>query len=100
KIRTLIKLREKEKKMAETRLQKLEEVTHSLEQRKVNIHEKVDQKREAIHHLLRKVDRSMRKIPVKGDLLTWESLEAPRREVLSRLVEKSMKEVEALKIDL
>jgi septal ring factor EnvC (AmiA/AmiB activator) len=103
KIRALLALQKQERSLGNQRLQELEKTVDELESRRGLLQDKIKTQRDEIRRFLIAIERS-----VQGDgsmdanlvIPEREKLESPRRKVLSRLVDRGLKEVEALKVDV
>jgi len=98
KIQTLLKLQKEERSLGEKRLAELESTVEELQSRKLSLDEKITEQRARIRRSLMAVERSLHTDPIQSP--EQEGVEAPRRKVLANLVERGIRETEALKIDL
>lgn len=99
-IKTLLKLQEEEKELAGRRLEELERTIAELEVRKGQLSEKIYVQKKQIRNSLRDIDRSSHEVPRSVRLHERERLEAPRRKVLSLMVDRNIREIEAFRADL
>ncbi|MBL7714842.1 MAG: peptidoglycan DD-metalloendopeptidase family protein [Bdellovibrionales bacterium] len=99
-VRALIRLQKQEKEISLRRVKNLEDTIETLEGRRARLKEKIEESKKAIRLTLRDIRRSQSEVPKGWNLLEKEKLEAPRRKVLSRLVERSLREVEVVKADV
>ena len=104
KVQKLLKLQKLEKELGQKRLQELEHTIHELEIRKASLNEKKQNQQRVIRKFLIAIDSSRRQDFFPNEnTLAWmeqEKIEAPKRKVLSNLVERGFKELEMLKADL
>ena len=98
KIQALLKLQKQERGLGLRRQQELESTVQELESRKAMLDSKILEQRAAIRRSLAAIERSLHVDPVQTP--EQERWEAPRRKVLAALVERGVKEAEALRIDL
>jgi murein hydrolase activator len=98
KIQTLLKLQKQERKLGEQRLAELESTVEELQARKLSLDTRITEQRATIRRSLMAVERSLHTDAIQSP--EQERIEAPRRKVLANLVERGVKETEALKIDL
>lgn len=98
KIQALLKLQKEERALGLKRQAELESTVQELQSRKTALDAKIVEQRALIRRALTAVERSLdvetSQNPQK------EKWEAPRRKVLAALVDRGVKEIEALKIDL
>ncbi len=104
KIQTLLKFQKLEKKLGMQRLAELEHTVVELESRRKSLTEKIDFHHKTIRKCLMAIEASNREgssnpFPM-GHLADQEKLVAPRRRVLSNLVDRGFKEIETLRADL
>lgn len=98
KIQALMKLQKEERVLGIKRQQELETTVQELESRKATLDMRIEEQRVAIRRSLAAIEKSLHVDPVQTpDQERWE---APRRRVLAALVERGVKEAEALRIDL
>ena len=100
KIKTLLKLQKEEREIGRKRLGELETTISELEKRRTDLREKVNTQRVAIKKFLIQIDHSIHEEPTSLHLPEREKFEAPRRRVLAQLVDRGLKEIEVLKVDL
>lgn len=100
KLRRLIELQEEERTLGQRRIQELEQAVGDLEERRGLLREKVLVQSRAIRVELKDLNRSMNEVPRTVRLPEREKIEAPRRKVLSRMVDRRLKEIEVFKVDL
>ncbi len=105
-IQSLLKLQNEERQLAQERLKELEQMVGELELRRGQLQERVQLQRKSLRRQLHTLDRTLREAPARDrgpavlDWLEQERLDAPRRVALSRLSERTIKEIETLKIDI
>ncbi len=99
-LKKLIELQEEERRLGQVRIQELEQAIGDLEERRGLLKEKVTTQSKSIRRSLKDLMRSFHEQPRSTWLPEQETLEAPRRKVLSRLVDQRLHEVEVYKIDL
>jgi septal ring factor EnvC (AmiA/AmiB activator) len=99
-LRVLLRLQADEAEMGRQRMGELERTINELEQRKVHLTEKIRIERRQARSSLINIHRSLSETPRSTHLGEREVIEAPRRKVLSNIVSKNLRELEALKIDL
>ncbi len=100
KIRSLMRLQQQERELGRRRLTELEKTVRELESRRTVLNEKIATHRLSIRKSLRDIHRSIREQPKGIHLPENERINAPRRKVLANLVDRELKEIEALKVDL
>ncbi len=100
KIKTLLKLQEQEKDLGNRRLEELERTIAELEVRRGQLREKVLIQQRSVRNSLREIHRSSGEVPRTPQLHLRERIEAPRRRVLAAMVDRSVKEIEAYRVDL
>jgi murein hydrolase activator len=100
KIKTLMKLQQEERDLGKKRLEQLEATIGELESRRGLLRERVQVHQESIRRSLIDIARSIRQQPTTPNLPESEKIEAPRRKVLSNLVDRELREIEVLKADL
>ncbi len=104
KVQRLMKLQKQERDLGKKRLGELERTVLDLESRKGILRERLDIQKSAIRSSLGAIEASTRGVQMglsKSHLsLSREQVEAPRRKVMTRLVDRGLKEVETLKADL
>lgn len=104
KLKRLLSLQREERDLGKKRLAELEHTVSELEKRRGDLRMRIEQQRAAIRRSLTAIDG----IPAaaSGDegralhLPEQERLEAPKRRVLSNLVARGVREIEALKADV
>ncbi len=101
KIQTLLKLQREERVLGKKRMAELENTVRGLEERRQALTGRVKSEQTSVRRFLIALERSSYSVggAAAGDL-SAESLEAPRRKALANLVDRSLKEVEALRVDL
>ncbi len=92
KIQTLLKLQKQEKVLGEARLAELEKMVQSLQSRRKVLGEKVGEQSRDLHRLLSVLDRAL-----NSDDYDQED---PRRKLMANLVDRSLKDLEAFRVDL
>lgn len=100
KIKTLLQLQRMERELGQKRMGELERTISELESRRAQLREKIVVHQRLVRRSLMDLGRSMREQPRTFQLPERERIEAPRRKVLSRLVDLGVKEIEALRVDL
>lgn len=95
KIRRLLELHNEERKIAEKRMKELEVVVVELERRKTEMESQLKGRETLIRRTLSEIAWSK-----QASVPALEEKEAPRREILRRLVQLSLREIEAYQIDL
>ena len=95
KIRALLKLQGEERTLGKKRLAELEGTVNGLEERRQGLTNRVKKEQGSVRRFLISLERSS----TDGETDN-ERLEAPRRRALANLVDRSLKEVEALRVDL
>jgi septal ring factor EnvC (AmiA/AmiB activator) len=107
KIQQLLALQRQERELGKKRLGELEAKVLELEGRRSMLTERVSKQQKQVRHSLMMVERSaVSDGATAGDnvrslhLPESERTEAPRRKVLANLVDRGLKEVEALRVDL
>jgi septal ring factor EnvC (AmiA/AmiB activator) len=100
KIQDLIHLQKEEATLGNTRINELEETVKDLESRRGVIHERVGIERDAIRKALRDLYISDSALPETPDALEREKYEQPRRQLVRRMVQQGLREVDALRADL
>ena len=98
KIRLLLKLQKEERALGQQRLSELQATVEELESRRRDLHERIETQRFSLRKSLAAIERATREGTPNS--LEEEKLEAPRRKTLQNLVDRGLKETEALKIDL
>ncbi len=99
----LYKLQKLQKELGERRIHELENTVSELERRRLGIQNKIKAQQGKIRRSLIGIEASHRESIEVGEqehLPEQEKLEAPRRRVMSELVEHGIKEMEALRVDL
>lgn len=99
-VRALIKLQKQEKEISMRRVKNLEDTIETLEGRRAKLREKIEESKKAVRLTLKDIRRSEKEVPRSWNLLEKEKLEAPRRKVLSRLAERSFRDMETVKADI
>lgn len=99
-IQTLIKLQKEERSLGQQRMEELSSTIGELKVRRGQLLEKVQTQQKMIRRSLVEIERSGHEMPHAAVFYEEEKIEAPRRKVLSRLVDRGLKEIETLKIDL
>ena len=104
KIQKLLKLQSMERELGQKRVLELENTVVALEVRQAALKEKMAFQQKAIRKCLTAIEASGRRAFSEQfqtlQLPEQEKVEAPRRKVLANLVDRGLKEVEALRIDL
>jgi len=102
KIHVLLKLQERETRLAKQRMTQLEGTIGDLQSRRAVLNERVVDHEQAIRKALIQIQASQSSddSPGGADLPRAEVIEAPRRKVLANRVNQEIKEIEAVKADL
>lgn len=104
KIQKLLKLQRLEQSLGQKRLAELEHTIVELESRRTDLKGKMDRQQKALRLYLSALEASSRGVPLEKlsplHLLEQEKIEAPHRKVLANLVDKGLKEIEILHVDL
>ncbi len=103
KIQKLLKLQKQERLLGQKRLTELERTVQELESRRGDLNQRVEAQQQAVRKLLVTLDASQQRGSLGGSLgasLEQEKLEAPRRKVIANLVDRGLKEVESLRVDI
>jgi len=100
KIQDLIHLQKEEGTLGQTRIRELEDTVKELESRRGVIHERVGIERDAIRKALRDLYLADAQMPESPDALAREKYEQPRRQLVRRMVQQGVREVDALRADL
>ncbi|OFZ22376.1 MAG: hypothetical protein A2X94_00055 [Bdellovibrionales bacterium GWB1_55_8] len=97
KIETLIRLQNEERELGRQRMIQLEKTIGELEKRRSSVSDRIRQQKNSLRRFLIGIDRSIR----TGDFaISKEKLEAPRRRVLTNMIDMGIKELEAFRVDL
>ncbi len=97
KAKALIQLQKKERQLGKVRLSELEKTIQELERRRSDLSTKVKGTQQSVRRSLGLLERAARDAPRYPE---HEKLNVPRRQVLSRLANRGLTEIEALKVDL
>ncbi len=100
KIQQLIRLQKEEATLGRTRVHELEETVRDLESRRGVIRERVKIERDAIRQALRNLYAAEGEMPQSRDALDREKIEQPRRQLIGRMVQQGVREIDALRADL
>ncbi len=100
KIQDLIHLQKEEGTLGQTRIRELEDTVQELESRRGVIRERVGIERDAIRKALRDLYMSDASLPESPDAIERERYEQPRRQLVRRMVQQGVREVDALRADL
>jgi septal ring factor EnvC (AmiA/AmiB activator) len=100
KIQELIRLQKEEGTLGQTRIRELEDTVKDLESRRGVIRERVGIERDAIRKALRDLYLADNSLPESPDALERERYEQPRRQLVRRMVQQGVREVDALHVDL
>ena len=105
KIQLLMKLQQEEKKLGQKRLAELEATVSELESRRDTLRERVKKQQAAVRKFLAAIHHSRTDTPLElaepsMRYYQVEKLEAPRRKLLANMVDRELKDIEALKVDL
>lgn len=93
-------LHKKQIQLTQKRTAELEQTLERLKKRKSHLDNRVGKFQARIYQSLRKIRTSLSRVPEALPLPKHERIEAPRRRILSRLVDLGLKEIEELRIDL
>jgi septal ring factor EnvC (AmiA/AmiB activator) len=99
KIKKLLALQHEERELGRKRIQELETTIGELESRRGVIRERIASQKKIIRLSLIELHRSLSEDPKTLRLPENEVIEAPRRKVLSNMVDRSLREIETLKAD-
>ncbi len=100
KIQVLMRLQKEETELGQKRIQELEDTVGELEARRGVLRERILVQQRSMRRSLADILGSMNEQPRTNRLAEREPVEAPRRKVLSHLVNRGIRELEALRIDL
>jgi septal ring factor EnvC (AmiA/AmiB activator) len=104
KIQKLLQLQKLERSLGHQRISELEKTVVELESRKAVLNERMIIQQKAIRRFLMAIEMSSRSESANHvrtfHLPEHERWEAPRRKVLSNLVDRGLKEIEVLRVDL
>jgi septal ring factor EnvC (AmiA/AmiB activator) len=104
KIQKLLQLQKMERELGQKRISELEHTVSELEARKTQLNEKMIRQQIEIRKFLMAIEASNRSDTYEGvqsfHLPENEKLEAPRRKLLANLVDRGLKEIETLRVDL
>ena len=100
KIQDLIRLQKEESALGQTRIRELEDTVKELESRRGVIRERVGIERDAIRKALRDLYVGDASLPASPGALEREAFEQPRRQLIRRMVQQGVREVDALRADL
>lgn len=104
KIQKLIKIQNFERKLTEKRFTELKGAIRELDFRRATLVDKTSAQQKALRKVLKAIDISERTGSVQfsqtKQLAETEKLEAPRRKTLRNLVDRGLKDLEALRVDL
>lgn len=100
KLRVLLSLQRKERALGEEKLKKIEAFVSDLEKRRTILNKRIREHQAQIRKFLIKIDQSENRN--RDDLINIHSEKtyAPRRKILSRLVDRGLKQIEILRVDL
>lgn len=99
-IKALLELQKQERELSEQRIVELEKTISELEVRRGALLERIRTEQRRIRGALAEIGRSLSEEPRSIHLAERERLEAPRRKVLGNLVDRGLKEIEALRVDM
>lgn len=99
-IQKLIELQREERQLSQQRLDELERTILELENRRKDLDQKITTRKNSLRTFLTDLEGSLRETIPQETLMEREVIEAPRRKVLSKLVDRGVKEIEMLRIDL
>jgi len=100
KLRSLLRLQKQERDMSKKRLKRLELVVDQLEARRKLVQSRIEFHEGVIYDSLKKIHQSTLIRPNLIPRPSSEAKQAPFREVLSRMIHRSMREVAAYRADL
>lgn len=104
KIRKLIKVQNLERKLAEKRLNELQQAIQELDLRQAALLDRSSTQQKTVRKILKAIEISERtgsiQLSQTNPLGEAEKLEAPRKKTLRNLVDRGLKDLEALRIDL
>ena len=99
-IRKLLSLQQEERKIGQERMKNLEKFIIHLEERREYLQGKLESRKSRVRQALMDINRSrLQPYPLFPDPEN-EQIEAPRREVLSRMVKRGIREIEIWQADL
>ncbi len=99
-LQELMRLQAQERSLTQQRLQQLQSTVTDLEGRRNGLREKIGLERAIVRGFMKDLQRASSEIPAGVRPDQREKVEAARRKVLSLLVERGLKELEALRVDL
>lgn len=99
-IQQLLKLQKEEKIIGEKRVEEIEKTIGELQIRRGELKEKVLVQQRGIRKALSGIRSSLAEESRTLDFVKREAIDAPKRRILANLVNHSIKELEALKVDL
>lgn len=99
KIQELLRLQKQEEVMGRKRLGELEKFLKDLQARRVTLEERIQTHKLRMRQFLMQLSESESRTPLSLDA-SEEALEAPKRELLSRLVSLNLRKTEELRADL
>ncbi|MCC7442958.1 MAG: peptidoglycan DD-metalloendopeptidase family protein [Bdellovibrionales bacterium] len=99
-LRELTGLLQKEGGLGKRRLTELRELVEELESRRGALRKRLDAQQERVRLTLAELQRSTEAAPAREAYPEGEELDAPRRRVMAELVDRSLKDIEAMRADL
>ena len=99
-IQMLIKLQHEQRELGLKRLAELQETIGHLEERRGELKEKIFVQQKRLRKTMRELHESDRMAPQSRGAYEHEALEAPRRKLLARFADRSLRELEELRVDL
>jgi septal ring factor EnvC (AmiA/AmiB activator) len=100
KIQELMRLQREERELSRSRMKELGETVKDLESRRGVIRERVNLERDAIRKSLRELALGDQALPESREAIEAESFEQPRAQLIRRMVQQGVREIDALRADL
>jgi septal ring factor EnvC (AmiA/AmiB activator) len=100
KIQALMRLQREERTLSQTRMRELEETVKELESRRGVIRERVGIERDAIRKSLRELSIGDTAMPESKEAIELEAFEQARAQLIRRMVQQGVREIDALRADL
>ncbi|MBC7387200.1 MAG: peptidoglycan DD-metalloendopeptidase family protein [Cryobacterium sp.] len=100
KIQALIRLQKEERLLDQSRVRELEETVRDLESRRGVIRERVAVERDSIRKSLRELSAADEVMPESREAIEREAYEQPRLQLIRRMVQQGVREIDALRADL
>lgn len=99
-IQMLIKLQHEQRELGLKRMAELQETIGHLEERRGQLKEKIFVQQKRLRKTMRELHESERMAPQARGAFEREAVEAPRRKLLARFADRSLRELEELRVDL